>query len=480
MPHVPIPPPPPFTRRHFLASAAALAAAAITHPARAADAPTFSLATFKADVTPPLGHALMGGGIAPAAKVIDPLEARGFILLSTDAAMKPIVVVAIDWCEIRNDAYERWREVLAEATGTDKQHVLVMAIHQHDAPIADLTAQRMLEEAKARGSICDLKFHEEAVQRVAKAAKESLRSPRRITHLGTGQAEVKEIASNRRYLDDDGKPRYDRFSATRDASIRARPEGDVDPFLKTLSFFDGDKPVLALSAYATHPMSYYGRGGISGDFVGMARSQREKDEPGVFQMYVSGCSGNVTAGKYNDGSTENRAVLADKLHDAMKRAAEATKRSPLTQVKLRLTPMKLKPREGEGFSTEHLQNRLKHDRTPFGQCLAALGLSWRMHAEKESHAIDVPAIDFGAACFLLMPAESYVEFQLAAQKLRPKDFVLVAGYGECGPGYIPIERAWRENDGNLSDWCWVAPGAEKVMMEAMEKVLKQVSAKAQG
>ena len=34
------------------------------------------------------------------------------------------------------------------------------------------------------------------------------------------------------------------------------------------------------------------------------------------------------------------------------------------------------------------------------------------------------------------------------------------------PGYIPIERAWKENDGNLSDWCWVNPGSEKRMTEA--------------
>jgi hypothetical protein len=34
------------------------------------------VATFAADVTPPLGHALMGGGIAPAREVGDPLEAR--------------------------------------------------------------------------------------------------------------------------------------------------------------------------------------------------------------------------------------------------------------------------------------------------------------------------------------------------------------------------------------------------------------------
>src|SRR5262249_50697562 len=112
-------------------SGASAVAAQSTGPCR--------LATFSADVTPPLGHALMGGGITPARKIIDPLFARGFVLLGSGA---PIVLAAIDWCEIRNDAYERWREVLAEAAGTEPQRVMVTSLHQHDTPIADLTAQR--------------------------------------------------------------------------------------------------------------------------------------------------------------------------------------------------------------------------------------------------------------------------------------------------------------------------------------------------
>jgi len=432
----------------------------------------YLLATFSADVTPPIGHALMGGGIAPAAKVMDPLEARGFVLVGGE---KPVVVCAVDWCEIRNDAYDRWRQALAKAAGTDVQHVMLTAIHQHDAPIADLTAQKLLEEAKARGSICDLKFHEEAVQRVAAAVTKAMTGVmHNITHIGTGQAKVERIASNRRYLDDEGKPHYNRMSATRDPALRAKPEGDIDPWLKTISLWQEDKPLVALSTYATHPMSYYGRGGVSGDFVAMARRQRGKDADadGVFQMYVSGCSGNVTAGKYNDGAIENREALAGRLHAAMKEAWQATKRVPIKTVSLRSVAMKLQPRDGHGFTADDLKKRMTIDRTPFGQCLAALGLSWRMRCDK-GQPIDVPVLDFGHACYLVMPAESYVEFQLAAQKIRPNDFIAVAGYGESGPGYIPIERAWKENDSNLHDWCWVAPGSEKVMMEAMEKALRE-------
>ena len=99
-------------------------------------------------------------------------------------------------------------------------------------------------------------------------------------------------------------------------------------------------------------------------------------------------------------------------------------------------------------------------------------MSWRKRTET-GQAIDVPVVDFGIAQLLLLPGESYVEYQLLAQKLQPDSFVMVAGYGECAPGYIPIERAWTEGDTNLRDWCWVAPGAEARMSNAIKAALKR-------
>src|SRR4029079_15367652 len=95
-------------------------------------------AHYKADVTLPLGHGMMGGAWR-ATKVVDPLEARGVVLTGGGA---PVVLVSVDWCEIRNDAYERWQTVLAAAAGTTRERVLVTSVHQHDAPVADLTAER--------------------------------------------------------------------------------------------------------------------------------------------------------------------------------------------------------------------------------------------------------------------------------------------------------------------------------------------------
>ena len=99
----------------------------------------FHLATFSADVTPPLGHTLFTGGWEKAESILAPLEARGFVLIAPND--KPLVFCSIDWAEIRNDAHQRWREVLAEAAGTDPTRVMICAIHQHDTPLADVAAE---------------------------------------------------------------------------------------------------------------------------------------------------------------------------------------------------------------------------------------------------------------------------------------------------------------------------------------------------
>src|SRR5262249_16465652 len=133
--------------------------------------------------------------------------------------------------------------------------------------------------------------------------------------------------------------------------------------------------------------------------------------------------------------------------------------------------LRLEPRNSAGFTVKDLRQRLAADPKPFGQCLAALGLSWRKQADA-GQQLDVPILDLGCAQVVLMPAEAYVEYPLLAQRLRPGAFVMTMGYGECAPGYIPIERAWEEGDTNLVDWCWVAPGAERALTAALSKALK--------
>lgn len=427
----------------------------------------YQLVTFQEDVTIPIGHACMGGGVSPAMEVVDPLYAHGVVLLGPE---KPLVFATVDWCEIRNDAYDHWRTALAEAAGTTRERVLLTSVHQHDAPVVDYEAQRLLDAVGLETSLCDVAFARQCVDRVAAALKAALKSPRPVTHYGIGVAQVEGVTSNRRVVLPDGTVTYGRGSATKDPALRALPEGIIDPWLKTLSFWDGDTPLAALSAYSTHPMSYYGQGGVSADFVGMARARRQTEMPEVFQMYFTGCSGDTTAGKFNDGDPANRPVLADKLYQGMVNAWENTQRYPLEQAALRVAPLNLVPKSFGGYSKADAQATLADvSLKTFTRNLAAMALSYRKRVDA-GQPIDVPVVDFGKAKFLILPGESFVQYQLTAQGMSPDAPVVTAGFGECAPGYIPSAIASAEGY-NEESWCWVEPGAEPLITDTLAAVI---------
>lgn len=409
----------------------------------------------------------MGGGIEPARSIADRLEAIGLVLLG---AGSPIVLAAVDWCELRGEAHDAWRRRLAEAAGTTPLRVIVAAVHQHDAPLADYAAERLLREARAQGQVCEPVFCDQAAEATAEALRASLPEVQPLTHVGVGRARVERIASNRRYLTPQGGVRFDRTSAARDPLAQAADEGTIDPWLRTVELWSGPRRVAALHAYAVHPMSYYGRGEVSADFVGLARRTASGEQPGTAHLYFSGASGNVTAGKYNDGSPDNRPRLAERLTEALRASSRSAERLPLKRIEFRSSAVRLPLREEPGFSEEELRRRLTGDARPFGQCLAALGLS-RRERVASGETIDVPLLDFGPAKFLLLPGEAYVEFQLRAAGLCGDAELLTAGYGEAGCGYVPTEAARREGDTNLGEWCWNGPGSEDALDRALRELL---------
>ena len=85
----------------------------------------------------------------------------------------------------------------------------------------------------------------------------------------------------------------------------------------------------------------------------------------------------------------------------------------------------------------------------------------------------MPSVDFRQAQFLVMPAESFVHYQLYAQKQHPDQTVLVAGYGESAPGYIPSPQAIEESFIEDHIWCWVHHSAPEAMHNAIERALMQ-------
>jgi hypothetical protein len=451
-------------RAGALAGLTATESPALASVAKKSTQPALRLASFRCDVTPPLGHPLCGGWIEPARTVDDPLQALGVILLGSG---KPIVLCAVDWCGLRNDAHRVWRQALADAVHTAPENVAVQCVHQHNAPFADMGAQELVEAANGPPTL-DRKFFADVVGRLAAAAGASLGRTTPLTHIGIGQAKVEEVASNRRILGADGKVKYVRYSATRDPATRAEPEGLIDPWLKSLSFWNGPKPLAALHYYATHPMSYYGDGRVTSDFCGLARQKRQGEDPDVLQVYFTGCAGNVTAGKYNDGAPTNRTALRDRVYNAMAAAWKTARRHPVAGWQWRVLPVKLPPRIEQSFGDEESRQTLANQKLSKARRInAAYQMAWRKRLDRP---IELTCLDLGSVLVLHLPGEPFIEYQLKAQHLRTDAIVCTAGYGDGGPGYIPTARAYFEG-GYEPTVALAGPASEDIIHGAMAKLL---------
>lgn len=426
------------------------------------------VATFQCDITPPLGSPLCYGHITPAKKVVDPLSARGIVLLGSD---KPIVLLALDWVGANNGAQDVWKQKLASALNTTPDRCAVHCLHQHDAPGVDISANALLKKQDLNEVMYNEDYLNDVFARTIQAAQASLKTALPVTHVGTGKGKVAQFASNRRILGTDGKVKIVRFSSSRNPDAIAAPVGTIDPFVRLLSLWSQDQPLVILSYYATHPQSYYGKGGISCDTVGLARGLHEKQTPGVLHVHFNGAGGNIGAGKFNNGDPENRPLLAQRLAKGMQQAWETTTKTPVTanEVNWKAKPVLLPLRDtlDETKLTEILENpkaRLTD------RIRAARDLDYLTRTQ-QGITIDITRLQIGPAQVIHMPGELFVEYQLAAQKMVPGDFVCMAAYGDQGPGYIGTKVAYPQGGYETGRVSRTAPEVEDTLMQTLQELL---------
>lgn len=427
------------------------------------------VATFAIEATPPAGSPLCNGSVAAVKTVVTPLMAKGVVL---SGSRDPVVLCAFDWVGIGNESHDAFRAALAGAVGTTPERVVVHTLHQHDAPGSDFATERLLAEQGLAGRFSNEAFDREVMARLAAAAKESLGRSVEATHLGLGTGKVERVASNRRILGPDGKVALQRQSSGgKNPAARDAPEGTIDPELRLVAFWNGETPLAVLSYYATHPMSFYGRGLVNWDLIGMAREDQSEALGGLPWIHFNGAGGNVAAGKYNDGSEANRPILAERVETGMRRAWESQEKHPLTaeEVGWAVEPVALPVRETlveETLLVKLADASLKDpDRIRAARDLVFL------RRVRDGHRIGIACLTLGEARILHLPGELFVEYQLAAAAMRPGKFTAMAAYGDYGTGYIGTAVSYGQGGYETGPVSRVGPGSEAVLMEAMKRLL---------
>lgn len=421
------------------------------------------IAVFASDVTPPIGHPLIQGITE---EVLHPLLLKGIVL---DDGRSRVVLAAIDWCALRGGAYDQFRERIAAAAGIPVTQVAVQSVHTHSAPYCDARAETLIAATAKPFVHLDLQWLDRITTEAARSVETAVHNLQPITHVGVGQAKVEHFASNRRVKGPDGKIRV-RYAATKDPTLAAEPEGLIDPWLKTVSFYNGDETVVRLHYYASHPQSYYSDGKAHPDTPGLARTYVE-DEEGVSQIYFTGCAGDVTAGKYNNGSPEARLAMSKQLYSGMIRAIKDTKKVEVSAFSWKTVDVALPLRGDPAYSEAALRARMENvEEKPVRRNGAAMMLAWIERARKRP-SIDVSRLRLGPVDILHLPGEPFVEFQLYAQSQRPDRFVAVAGYGEGGPGYLCTDAALPEG-GYEPTATVIGEGGEPRLKAAIAELLK--------
>ncbi len=426
------------------------------------------IATFRADVTPPEGHPLCGGWITPVKSVADGLEAIGLVIFG---AGDPIVLCAVDWTGILNRAHEEWRTVLAKAAGATPDRVAVQCVHQHDAPFACLDTEELLATQRAGLTCVNVDFFQDCLDRLQGAVREALPQARPLTHIATGEAKVDRIAGNRRLdLGPDGRVRKMRGSACTDPALIALPEGLIDPRLKTVAFYSGEKKVAACHYYATHPMSHYGRGEVSSDFPGLARKRRQQEDPDCTHLYFTGAAGNIAAGKYNNGSAEARIALTERLYAAL--AASEKGLAPQAIQRVSWATQEILPEVNPAFTKEREMAMLTNsENAPANRIRPAMRVSWIERIAARTPIV-LSALHVNDATLLHLPAESFVEYQLRAQSLAPSRFVATAAYGDGGAWYIPTQEAFPQGGYEVSV-ANCAPSMDALLTRGMTELIRK-------
>lgn len=453
-------------RREFLFTTAGAMLSVACPAVSAEQAPPLRVATFRCDVTPPLGgHPIIW--VKPLETIEDPLLAKGIVLEQDN---QRYVICAVDWCGLSNSTHRLFCQKIAAAAGVDISRVAVQTVHQHTAPYTDGDAQRLLDKAPNPPRYVDFAFLEAVTDRLAQAVRQSLANFQTVDAVGWGEAKVERVASSRRIITSDGKF-HGRMSATKDPALRALPEGFIDPMVRTVTLARGGKPLVRLHYYATHPQSFYQDARASADVPGLARQRLEKEE-GAFQIYFTGCAGDVAMGKYNDGTPAARAELADRLYAGMAAAAKATRFMPVGRIRWRALPVIL-PLPAD------MEARLAKDRAlvanPKADVVARVRAACRLaFAARAKEPLQLSGLKLGEVHILHLPGECMVEYQRFAQEIKPGAHVAVAAYGDLGPGYICTEQAFREG-GYEPSASHVAAHTEPVLKDAIVRLLEGIA-----
>lgn len=391
------------------------------------------------DITPPPGVAMSGFAARVASSVAahDPLTARAIAFTShrsrrsdhesiaSDRHAATALFVVADLLALEVDQTLDLRMQISRRTGLAPENVVVAVTHTHAGPHVTRDSLGPRTDHVVAAAVEDGII--EAGVRAWNA-----RVPARVGH---GVGEEHTVARNRRHVGGRADPTV--------TVVRVDTE-------------DGD-PLAVVFSYSCHP-TVLGPANLlfSADWPGFARSRIETAFPSATAIFLQGCSGDVNAGhsahssmtlnSTDDRTFERAALLGELVADVAIQVARNI--HPVDRARLTATSVEVPMKFATPFSkrdyaslradAEHkLRSRPQPDRETVLNAL----LHWAERGVQSDFApaptAVLAAITIGELVVVTLPGEPFVAVALDLRARIAGRPMLVLGYANGVPGYVP-------------------------------------------
>ncbi len=445
------------------------------------------------DITLPIGAPILAGLKDVVTEIGDPLFAR-LIYLRDSETNEAAVIVAMDCSMLLRKAHNAVQDEISLAVGVPRERIVVNASHTHSGAYYAWELEELL--ATRGHHVMDLDGFLRSVKEIGKAAAKAKDHAEAVSvSVGTGQ--MTELAFNRRlqYTPSSERAKFDK--------LRRYPQGVFDPTLGVIRFDRKDGTAVAVICnFACHATVYAPKGVVSGSFPGVAMRRLEaKLGDQTVAMFLQGCGGNVSPGKYWPGQSLTAVGQAGNLfaeriesilENKMERLPPSKSQIATAHITLPFVPLEgfndLADLEQRFWSVlkSYEDGKIPPELAKFptvsklgGVQSAVLFIGDRYVFARnleELSQYDLFAWNYGPLMLAVLPGESFVEFALEIRDRSHHRYTLVASYNDGTPQYIPDAVAFEEGGYEPGPWCYSTPETGQNMVDAAVELVNRIPA----
>jgi neutral ceramidase len=409
-------------------------------------------------ITPPPGAPMAGfaARTLPSTGVHDPLYVRAMVVTSDEPGSADTAVVVADLVSLSPAQATAIRRSIQREVGIAAAAVMVATTHTHGGPATSEHDQPSPAVGEYVASV-----REAAVRSVAEAMENKVPA-RMLLEFGHEPS----VGKNRR-----------------------RPGGIIDPSVPTIRVENLAGEVIGVvCCYACHPVTMGADNRlITADYPGAVVSALEAVYPHAVALFLTGCAGQINTGHSAQASLSTQpsnlrtfrevtrlgraiagAAVQASEHAAGPRgtpkatAPGAGGRAPVRAVTIEVEAPRLSIDEPE--TLRRMAAEWRHQAASPAQGTDGSPeqsdrlLRWAAWAERiaasslhqSSIPLDVTAVRWGDICLVGLPGEPFVELGLEIRE-RAAASVVVAGYTNGCPGYVPHRSAYDEGGYEVLD-----------------------------